>query len=224
MDVRLISNMLQELILNHDQIGLAGLGTFVADLIPASFSDRGYTVNPPYRRLQFHPVCMEENLMAEMYARENGVDTQTARNIIEKFLSELKTLLDECRVVEFPGFGKLRLTRNGTIFFVPDRNLSIYPEGTGLESVSLKTHVEMDFPPVQEVCLESEAAEVPAEPEKEVILPKKKKSPFPAILLISMGAAVIFLLLFLLLGKIAPDFVDSLLYSAEELEIINYKL
>ena len=53
MDVTFLSRMIGELILDHDSLSLPGLGTFVVEDMPASFSDRGYTVNPPYRRLSF---------------------------------------------------------------------------------------------------------------------------------------------------------------------------
>ena len=53
MDVELLSGMIGELMLDYDSLNLPGLGTFVAEEIPASFSDKGYTVNPPYRRLSF---------------------------------------------------------------------------------------------------------------------------------------------------------------------------
>ena len=36
------------------------------------------------------------------------------------------------------------------------------------------------------------------------------------------GAAVVFIGVFMLLARIAPDFIDQLLYSEEELRIINY--
>ena len=53
MDVEFLSGMIGELMLDHDSLSLPGLGTFVAEDMPASFSDRGYTINPPYRRLSF---------------------------------------------------------------------------------------------------------------------------------------------------------------------------
>ena len=53
MDIDLLSKMVKELILDEDRVVLPGLGCFVAEIVPASFSDKGYTINPPYRRLYF---------------------------------------------------------------------------------------------------------------------------------------------------------------------------
>ena len=41
-------------------------------------------------------------------------------------------------------------------------------------------------------------------------------------LLAVIGTALLLLGVFVLLARICPDFIDSLLYSKEELEILNY--
>ena len=51
MDIDLLAKMVGELILEHDEVALPGVGTFVAELVGASFSDKGFTINPPYRKL-----------------------------------------------------------------------------------------------------------------------------------------------------------------------------
>ena len=53
MDIDLLSKMVKELILDNDKVVLPGLGTFVAKVVPSTFSDKGYTINPPYRKLYF---------------------------------------------------------------------------------------------------------------------------------------------------------------------------
>ena len=53
MDIDLLSKMVKELILDKDEVELPGVGTFVAETVPATFSDKGYTINPPYRKLSF---------------------------------------------------------------------------------------------------------------------------------------------------------------------------
>ena len=42
----------------------------------------------------------------------------------------------------FPGLGRLRATKENNLFFVADEDLDIYPDGFGLEPISLKTHQE----------------------------------------------------------------------------------
>lgn len=142
MEIALLSDMVKELILDNDEVSLPGLGAFVAEVVPSSFSDKGYTVNPPYRRLSFREKNLTDKKLAEMYSRENGIDMGTAQKIVMDFASGLKEELRKKKVVVFPGLGRLRATRENAFFFIPDEDLDIYPYGIGLGPVSLKTHEE----------------------------------------------------------------------------------
>ena len=142
MDIDLLSKMVKELILDRDRVVLPGLGTFVAEMVPASFSDKGYTINPPYRRLYFRARTDGDESLAEMYAESNNVSKEVASKILSDFISGLKGVLQEKKTVIFPGLGRLRATRENNFFFVPDEDLDIYPEGFGLAPISLKTHQE----------------------------------------------------------------------------------
>lgn len=138
MDIDLLSRIVKELITDHDKVGLPGLGTFVAEVVPASFSDKGYTINPPYRRLSFHPDNTEADLLVKFYSDSNHVPLEASRVYITEFLSELKQVLIQRKTVIFPGLGRLRATKENNFFFVPDEDLDIYPDGFGLQPVSMK--------------------------------------------------------------------------------------
>ena len=142
MDIDLLSKMVKELILDNDRVVLPGLGSFVAEIVPSTFSDRGYTINPPYRRLFFRSRPDEGDMLAKFYAESNNVQPEIAERIINDFIAELKNVLHTKKTVVFPGLGRLRATKENNIFFVADEDLDIYPAGFGLEPISLKTHVE----------------------------------------------------------------------------------
>ena len=142
MDIDLLSAMVKEVMMNHDSVTLPGLGSFMAELVPASFSDKGYTINPPYRRLYFIPHQGDDTLLADLYSTSNNVNIADATRILVEFLTEMREVLVARKIVVFPGLGRLRATRENHFFFVADEDLDIYPEGFGLEPVSLKTHEE----------------------------------------------------------------------------------
>ena len=260
MDIDLLAKMVGELILDNDVVSLPGVGTFVAEVMPSSFSDKGYTINPPYRKLSFRQREKSDGLLAALYARANGVDVQTASSILEKFLAELRETLKVRKTVIFPGLGRLRATRENNFFFIPDEDLNIYPEGFGLEPLSLKTHVETEddmraavaslqqildkpapaveavpapeekpaeqTPAVEEIPESAEVVEeiVPEEvkPVESVVPETRGKGRRWWIVAASIVAAAVFLLVaFVVLARIAPDFVDSILYTEEELDIIR---
>ena len=143
MDIDLLSKMVKELILDNDEVSLPGVGSFVAELVPSSFSDKGYTINPPYKRLSFRKKAdASDNVLIDFYAKSNNVDKETASKIVIDFLSEMQKVLELRKSIVFPGLGKLRATKENIFFFVADEDLDIYPEGFGLEPISLKTHEE----------------------------------------------------------------------------------
>lgn len=322
MDIALLSKMIGELLLDHEEVGLPGLGAFLAEMVPASFSDRGYTINPPYRRVTFIPSRSEDDSLVELYAQSNGIDYDQSKAILQHFLEEAKRELLEKKVVVFPGLGRLRSTRQNNFFFITDEDLDIFPDGFGLPAVSLKNHLETKEEvrgkveelvslvdgsapaelPVEEVpaaieetplleiaepdpaeltpiaessqpapvsepesvpetpapAFEPESApETPApaptaEPEpapeapaisaptppsapekparpKKVKAPKVRK-PLPKwlkttliVILVLVALAAVALAAFVILAQAAPDFIDSILYTPEELRIINYQ-
>lgn len=143
MDIDLLSKMVKELILDKDEVSLPGVGTFVAEMVPSVFSDKGYTINPPYKRLSFRQKGTgDDSLLIDFYAKCNKLDIETASRIIREFLHEMRHVLETRKSIVFPGLGKLRATRENYFFFVADEDLDIYPEGFGLEPISLKTHEE----------------------------------------------------------------------------------
>lgn len=276
MDIDLLSKMVYDLILDNDRVALPGVGCFVAEIVPASFSDKGYTINPPYRKLYFRSKPDDGELLVKLYAKSNGVAEEDARRILTEFLAEMKDILFARKVIVFPGLGRLRATRENNLFFVADEALDIYPEGFGLEPLSLKTHKEteqelsatmdelgdilgsgaVDEPvaepvaePAAEVVAEPGAEPVAemttdektepiaepvaesspvAEPVAEPVTGETRKMSTGKIVLITLasllGLAAVLFGIFVLLVNCFPDFLDSLLYTKEELYIINYRL
>lgn len=161
--------MISELITDHNRVGLPGLGTFVAEVVPATFSDKGYTINPPYRRLSFHPSRSEDTLLIDFYAASNGISKEAAGLYLKQFLGEMKSVLKERKTIMLPGLGRLRATVENNFFFVPDPDLDIYPDGFALKPLSLKTismadEVEIPFfPPMEDEMEVKGAAEVEGE-------------------------------------------------------------
>ena len=143
MDIDLLSKMVKELILDNDRVVLPGFGAFVAEIVPSTFSDKGYTINPPYRKLYFRARSEDDTILVKFYADSNNVELAVADKVIRDFIAELKNVLFTRKTVVFPGLGRLRATKENAVFFVADEDMDIYPEGFGLEPISLKTHVEL---------------------------------------------------------------------------------
>ena len=266
MNVELLAKMIGQLVVDYDKVSLPGVGTFYVELMPASFSDKGFSMNPPYKTLSFNQVQTDDSLLVDLYAQANNLQDEVARPYIVQFLQELKQVLIEKKTIILPGLGKLRATRENNFFFVCDEKLDIFPEGFALKPISLKSlagmeiepiNIQVPLPPVpgepaielpaepeQTVISESAPEPVPeSEPETEVITevePETEPAPAPApeaeqiideprkqfrwwiLVLVLFALAAIALAAFLVLAQVAPDFIDSILYTPEELRIIYY--
>ena len=118
MDIELLSKMIGELVRDRSEVGLPGLGSFVSEFMPASFSDRGYTINPPYKRVTFVPGQAEDDSLVKLYAQSNDIDEDQSRAILLHFLEETKKVLIDKKTVVFPGLGRLRATRQNNFFLL----------------------------------------------------------------------------------------------------------
>ena len=142
MNIDLLSKMVKDLILDNDRVCLPGLGSFVAESVPASFSDDGYAIRPPYRKLYFRRNVSEDALLTGAYSRVFGVSAGNAEAELREFILEMKAVLDRQKVIIFPGLGKLRATQENNYFFVTDDDIDICPEYNRLETLPLKVRKE----------------------------------------------------------------------------------
>lgn len=262
--------MIKELILDKDRVVLPGLGCFVAEMVPSTFSDKGYTINPPYRKLSFRSKPDTGDELIDFYVEANGLDRDVACRILGDFIRELRQVIFTKKVVILPGLGRLRATKENHLFFIPEEGLDIYPAGIGLEPISLKTHVEtqqevasavaglksiMEEVVVagvqedkveevvetaeevvvavaeevveEEVVVEAESSE-PVEEEIPVVAEEKPKKSagkkFMTTMIVLVVLAAVLLGAFVVVARMMPGVFDILLYTPEELEILNYKL
>ena len=291
MDVDLLSKMIKELILDKDRVVLPGLGCFVAEMVPSTFSDKGYTINPPYRKLSFRSKPDMGDELIDFYTEANGLDRDVACRILGDFIRELRQVIFTKKVVILPGLGRLRATKENHLFFIPEEGLDIYPAGIGLEPISLKTHVETQqevasavaglksimeevvvagaqedmveevegvvednaiegvVGPAEEVVVEGRSFadaqddKVDAQDDKEdtqdevvegrsfadaqddSVVEEPKKSAgkkFMITMIVLVVLAVVLLAAFTVVARMMPGVFDTILYTPEELEILNY--
>ena len=280
----MLSKMIKELILDKDRVVLPGLGCFVAEMVPSAFSDKGYTINPPYRKLSFRSKPDMGDELIDFYVEANNLDRDVACRILGDFIRELRQVIFTKKVVVLPGLGRLRATKENHLFFIPEEGLDIYPAGIGLEPISLKSHVETPqevasavaglksimeevvVESVEDDCADDESAEekvimedvvetaadeviaetevetaeekvdaeeeqkekvapVVAEKPKKPVVEKPKKSAGKKLLMtfiVLVVLAVVALGAFVAVARMMPGVFDSILYTPEELEILNY--
>lgn len=250
MTIESFTSCLEEFIMEHDRLLVPGLGAFTAGLQAATISDNGFTINPPYRKLEFiygEDLGIGENEQYDyLYSIKEKMDLEKVREELAEIISEIKREVEANSLVELPGLGKLRSLGDGHLFFVMDKDAQIYPEGFALSSVSLKNRasgipevVAAPKPVEQPVAATeghneaeatvtaetSETAEEAVSKEQKVadgLARKKKRMPVVVkVILWLLGIALLLLAGFMALAYFCPDFIDTLLYSPDEIELLK---
>lgn len=250
MTIESFTSCLEEFIMEHDRLLVPGLGAFTAGLQAATISDNGFTINPPYRKLEFiygEDLGIGENEQYDyLYSIKEKMDLEKVREELAEIISEIKREVEANSLVELPGLGKLRSLGDGHLFFVMDKDAQIYPEGFALSSVSLKNRVSgipevvaAPKPVEQPVAATeghnetetSETAETTVTAEEAVskeqkvadgLARKKKRMPVVVkVILWLLGIALLLLAGFMALAYFCPDFIDTLLYSPDEIELLK---
>ena len=240
-DVEIFAACLKELLLENDTVTVPGLGSFITRQMPASFSDRGRTINPPYRKLSFRvseqgdAVLFKERIATLLPA---GTDPAAW---LQSFVKEFKEELEKTKRVDLVSLGTMRATAQNDFFFVASDELDIYPEGMGLEAVTIKSSQLMEEEPQAEDVPEKEEEpvqepETTAEPQPAADAPKvaattaekpRHRLKWWAILLIVLAALLLLLILSVIFKDVLPwgtavdNFINHLLYTEEELRILN---
>lgn len=240
-DVEIFAACLKELLLENDTVTVPGLGSFITRQMPASFSDRGRTINPPYRKLSFRAseqgdaVLFKERIATLLPA---GTDPAAW---LQSFVKEFKEELEKTKRVDLVSLGTMRATAQNDYFFVASDDLDIFPEAMGLEAVTIKSSQLMEEEPQAEDVPEKEEEpvqepETTAEPQPAADAPKvaattaekpRRRLKWWAILLIVLAALLLLLILSVIFKDVLPwgtavdNFINHLLYTEEELRILN---
>lgn len=150
MDVSFFSRTIKELILENDRVGVPRVGNFVAELMPATFSACRTMINPPYRLMSFSKggvTVAERHLFLNKMEELSGMPPAQVAEEYDMFIKGFISNLESEKSVVLPSLGRMHATSTNEYFFVADEDLDIYPDGIGLEPVSIKAP-DPDFVPV----------------------------------------------------------------------------
>lgn len=252
MEINLFSKCIKDLIVANDKVDVPYLGTFTAEMMPASYSDRQTTIHPPYRKMAFHKceVSQEQGrLLLDKVVQETGVSLEQAGVELGWCLSRLCSELEGSKICKLPGLGVMRANARNEFYFVPDDDLDIWPDGIGLEPVSIKVSettvisssaasgsgISVGEPFFGETAeMPEPEAEPEPQPEKPVLDPseptwvdttpdsEERIRVFRVILAIVAVLLVLFIIASYLFTDAMSPILDRILYTREELRLLGY--
>ena len=198
-DFSLVCSRIQELLIDNEEVILPGLGKFTIESTPASFKEDGMSILPPGKKLSF----VQDSAQVEC----EGWQMDLSGKILEN--------LQLCGKYEVTGFGIFTSNEGGEVSFSADENFDFAPDSFSLEAIALEANEDIAEKSGEEQ-VEEKKADVPMSVEEKRKI--QKWMVWIAVAVILMLVLVLFVVLF------KEDFMEllkRLLYSREELEIMQ---
>ena len=232
-----LSSLFRKIVLRDGELILPFMGAIRLEDVPARFSENGMVVCPPGKKLTFDNYNLSSNdILLNEYAQQREISHIAAKRALYKDIEELRTTVEKEGKYTLEGFGSFLYDKENGYNVDPAPGFELSTETFGLETLDLRDKPEPEPEPVvaepepepepapeQEVALEPTAKEKPVA-EKE---PVKKKNRTGKVLLYIIAVLAFLLILAALVYIFKEELrpvLEKILYSKEELEILNYKL
>lgn len=236
MDKAFLSGIFRDVVLRDGELILPFMGCIKLEDVPASFSEGGLVVAPPSKKLYFdnYSLSSNDNLLNE-YAARLEVSRMAAKRALYKDVEEIRNGAEAGGRYTLEGFGTFCFDKDQGYTIETDPEFMLSRDTFGLSAVDLRDDsVKAEEKAAEERRLaeerkvaEEKAAEEKLKAEAEKQAGEKKTSRsyrWLYILLTVLAILLILVLLVLVFKEELRPVLEKILYSKQELEIINYKL
>ncbi len=130
-----ILQYLLELLQNHKEVGIDGLGTIYKQKTPGRYDVDTHMFLPPSYILAFTTEIKEDDHLVSYVTAKRNISADSARYFISQFVNDIHKDLEQKDEFTLEGIGKLS-KQNGTISFSPETNLNTGFDYYALPAVS----------------------------------------------------------------------------------------
>ena len=241
------SRLIRTQLLKRNRVSLPGLGSFIAEDQPATFSDEGRLMIAPTRTVTFSvKETWNDEVIEQVYAAElegamleldddettrespPGMDGGASKLFLEQakrdvalFVSAVESQLRNSGAFNFPGLGTMTIEgKRGEITFLQSADCDLAPDGFGLTPVSVKPLSSPSRIYEPEPQVKKQITKTTPKPRIKI---KKSKKRVPKWLIITLGTLIFIivalLLVYIFRAELRP-LLMKLLYTPAQLEQI----
>lgn len=225
MNINILSELLRELVMEHDRVSLPGMGSFIAEHAPSVFSDKATVLHPPFRRILFRSKeVWNDGILAARYAEVMNIGEEAALEEIEIFTGKARFDIEANRSLELPGLGSIRLNERNGYSFVIDKDSFISKSGYGLEPVNIKILAKQGS--IEQIRARAVKTFTDEEKIRKIGTNSVKTAgfgfpPYIKTLLIVLGVIALILVLAVVFSEQLRPVWEILLYNREERELLK---
>ena len=130
---------IRKLLFLEDCVIIPGLGGFVSQYRPAVIDKITGTFIPPAKAIVFNgELVQNDGVLVSFIARQKGVSTEVARELVERFVDDTFIKLDHNTPVFIEGIGQFIRDKNREIRFQADAGTNLFLDSFGLASFHLR--------------------------------------------------------------------------------------
>lgn len=134
-----IAKIIKTQIVGKSEIILPSIGAIEMQDLPATFSEDGKTINPPFRKVVFNTLRFnDDDILATLAAEAEGVGLPEGRQIVKDYIAEVRASLSKEKRYEIDGVGVLAPSKRGGIEFTADPGFEAVSDSFGLETVCIE--------------------------------------------------------------------------------------
>ena len=132
-----VSSCIVDLLREHNCVIVPGLGAFVGSRVGARYDEQRGLMLPPTKEVVFNSeIDHADGMLADAYARANGVSYAEAEGDLSSFVAEAHRQLEAGSPVVMADFGTLLPLPGGNVGFEPVSTLNLLTESYGMSAVS----------------------------------------------------------------------------------------
>ncbi|HEY5326254.1 MAG TPA: hypothetical protein VIJ27_04585 [Mucilaginibacter sp.] len=117
-----LADYLSELLGQHDEVSIPGLGYFVRVRINAYYNDKEAKFHPPHHQVKFVPQPKDDDTFVQYVADKKNISLASSKYFAEKFISKLKEEAAKGKYL-FADLG-IFYTEQGQLVFKPNEKIT----------------------------------------------------------------------------------------------------
>ncbi|WP_295180298.1 SPOR domain-containing protein [uncultured Christiangramia sp.] len=130
-----ISNYIQDLLYRYECVVLPGFGAFLAQKQSAFIDESSNEFFPPKKVISFNrQLIKNDGLLANYIAEVENVKYQTANNMIQEYVYDLESSLQNASKARLENIGELYLDNGDKLQFEPVTNVNFLTQSFGLDT------------------------------------------------------------------------------------------
>jgi hypothetical protein len=132
-----LADYLSELLGQHDEVSVPGLGCFVRERVNGFYNDRDAKFYPPYHKIKFTSQQKDDDTFAQYVADKKNISLASSKYFAEKFIVKLKEEASKGKYL-FADMGLFQMDNDHNLVFKPREKVAADTDFYGYPAIDIE--------------------------------------------------------------------------------------